>query len=93
MPEYGPGGKWAVMTDLKADPGGSMAVIESEAYRAPCAAHNPGMPIYTRAELDMIKRLPHSAAHFRGVQKIKRVFAKARVVDIKIKKEEAHGQA
>lgn len=93
MSENGSDEKWVVVRDIKADPGGSMAIVDSESYRSPCAAHNPGVPIYTRAELDMIKRLPHAAARFRAVQKVKRVFDRARVVDIKINSEECHGKA
>jgi hypothetical protein len=82
MPELGPGGRWAVVRDIKADPGGAMAVVESETYRAPCIAHNPGVPVYTKAELSLLKRLKHGAPLFRGVQKIKKVFGRARVVKV-----------
>lgn len=78
--EMGPGGKWAVIRDIKADPGGSMAVVESDAYRSPCMTHNPGVPVYSKKELTIIKQVPQSAELFRAVQRIKKVFPTSRVV-------------
>jgi len=80
MSEIGPSGRWVIVRDIKADPGGCMAIIESEAYRTPCMAHNPGIPVYTRQELEMVKSIPHSAEVFRSIQRVKRVFPASRVV-------------
>lgn len=80
--EVGPGGKWVVVKDIKADPGGTMAVVESESYRSPCQEHNPGVPVYTRAELSLVKKATHSAELFRGTQKIKKAFPGSRVVSV-----------
>jgi len=77
MNEIGPGNRWAVIRDIKADPGGCMAVIESEAYLAPCMSHNPGVPVYTKKELTIIKSMHHSADVFRAMQMVKKVFPMA----------------
>lgn len=84
MTEIGPGGKWAIMRDLPADPGGCMAVVDGESYKVPCMASNPGIPVYTKNELSLLKRIPRSAPLFRFAQAVKRVFPKARVVASKI---------
>ena len=70
--------------EIPADPGGVMAVISDEAYRIPCMAHNPGVPVYSKNELALIKRIPHSASIFRFVQRVKGVFKNARVVASKV---------
>lgn len=88
MSELGPDGKWAVIRNIPADPGGVMAVVESEAYRVPCMAHNPGIPVYTKTELALLKRIPHSASLFRFAQRVKGVFKNARVTASKIGKDE-----
>lgn len=80
MAEIGPGGRWAITRDIKADPGGAMAVIEKEVYRSPCVSHNPGVPVYSKVELASLKKMPNSAELFRAVQRIKRIFTNARVV-------------
>ena len=79
MSELGPNGRWVVVRDIKADPGGSMAIIEDDVYRSPCMSHNPGVPTYTRREISIIKKDEKSAELFRSVQAIKRVFPTARV--------------
>jgi hypothetical protein len=84
MPEKGPGGKWIVSHDIKSDPGGSMAIVDREIYRAPCMTHNPGVPVYTRDELEKVKKQPHSADVFRAIQKIKKVFPKARILSSEV---------
>ena len=84
MPELGPGGRWVVNRDIVADPGGVMAVIVDEAYRIPCMAHNPGVPVYSKNELALIKRIPHSAGIFRFVQRVKCVFRNAKVIASKV---------
>lgn len=93
MPEYGPGDKWVLVREIKADPGGCMAIVDGEAYRSPCAEHNPGVPIYTRTELEMIKQAPHSAQLFRIVQNVKRLFKNSRVIRTAREKEGGNGKA
>jgi hypothetical protein len=92
MPEIGPNGRWVVVRDIKADPGGSMAIVDSDMYRAPCMAHNPGVPVYNKMELSMLKGLPHSAEFFRFAQKVKRAFPTATVVETINKTEGNHGK-
>ena len=77
MPEIGPGGRWIINREIAADPGGCMAVISDERYRPPCIHQNPGMPVYSKDELVVIKHVPHSARFFRLCQRVKRVFPKA----------------
>ena len=84
MSEFGPDGKWAVIRNIPADPGGVMAIIDSEPYRIPCMELNPGVPVYSKNELALIKRIPHSAGIFRFAQRVKGVFKNARVVASKV---------
>ena len=72
--------KWTIMRDIKADPGGCMAILADEMYRVPCMANNPGMPVYSKNELALIKRIPHSASIFRFTQRVKGVFKNAKVI-------------
>jgi hypothetical protein len=91
MPEIGPNGRWIVERNIPADPGGAMAIISSEAYRAPCASHNPGVPIYLKKELALLKRIPRNAQLFRFAQRVKGVFRSARISEV-LTKEEAEGR-
>lgn len=85
MLEMGPSGRWAINRDIPADPGGSMAIISDERYRSPCMHYNPGVPIYLKSELAMLKKVKKNAPLFRFVQKVKRAFPNARIVHIEPK--------
>lgn len=80
MAEFGPGNRWVLVTEIKADPGGSMAIVDGDIYRPPCMSSHPGVPTYTKAELAMIKHIPHSAGMFRSIQRIKKAFPMAKVI-------------
>jgi len=72
--------RWVIFDDLKADPGGRMAVIQDESDRRECVTKNMGIPVYTRKELSIIQKNNPSAPVFRAMQKIKHVFLLSRVV-------------
>lgn len=87
MSELGPNGRWIINRNIKAEPGGSMAVVSGEQYIAPCRSQNPGMPIYLKSELLLLNRVEKSGPLFRFAQKVKKVFPTARISAVLTKKE------
>lgn len=87
MAELGPNGRWVVNRDIKADPGGVMAIVVGEAYIAPCRSANPGVPIYLKQELSLLQKLEKSGPSFRFAQAVKKVFPNAKISEVLIKHE------